>query len=59
MQSYARRATHFLYLSTMNWFDGAVDIPPLDLPAMESADSISYKETRIKLVPMKNYTALP
>jgi hypothetical protein len=63
MQSYARTPTNSFFFSfylELHWavFDSATGLLPLDLPAMEFADSINCEKTRIRCVARKDYATL-
>ena len=64
MQSYARTPTDSFFFSfylELHWaaFDSAARLLPLDLLAMEFADSIDCEKTRIRCVARKDYATLP
>jgi hypothetical protein len=64
MQSYARTPTDSFFFSfylELHWaaFDSAAGLLPLDLLAMEFADSIDCEKTRIRCVARKDYATLP
>ena len=64
MQSYARTPTDSFFFSfylELRWaaFVSAAGLLPLDLLAMEFADSIDCEKTRIRCVARKDYATLP
>ena len=64
MQSYARTPTDLFFFSfylELHWaaFDSAAGLLPLDLLAMEFADSIDCEKTGIRCVARKDYATLP